>query len=59
MTETEVYEKFVEWLKTAPMSFPDSEDMKDLKNIYKEKELDESATAEEFSVVQKDDNRMM
>lgn len=28
-----------------------------LKNIYKEKELDENATAEEFSVVQKEGNR--
>lgn len=28
-----------------------------LKNIYKEKELDQNATAEEFSVVQKEGNR--
>ena len=30
MTEIEVYEKFIEWLKTAPSVFPDSEDMTEL-----------------------------
>ncbi|MBW1711177.1 MAG: hypothetical protein JRJ73_15080 [Deltaproteobacteria bacterium] len=27
MTESKIYEKFIEWLKTAPGSFPDSGDM--------------------------------
>ena len=27
MKENEIYEKFMAWLKTAPMSFTDSDDM--------------------------------
>jgi len=30
MTKTELYEKFIQWLKSAPLSFPDSEYMADL-----------------------------